>query len=357
MYISPIDILDISLEDLEQIDKKNIIRLEKRLKVLRLQNQDNSYNIDNVTLLLNQLKNEKDRNFITFIEKHPLFKTFITSGKADNIDTFKFQEEYSNKLQDFSDFLHPYLKTYFIPLLKKKYRNKSFEIITTALKNNNLFNDEILLESHQFIEQQTKILTEKISVCPPRKLFEKHPEVTYESYIDLLNTIPPGIIEEVKLEYAQELVDYFRKSNIFNSEYPKIKNAYKLLAKIDVSSPLKGEVLENYSELGKGRFYVFLVMPEEIFHNKKDKTLFKVLFFISRITLTILSFLVYLIIQIVILIPLAILSFSLLSIGLVFATDEKDRNEAKVHLKEFIKDFKDNYSSVSSFFKKNKSFH
>ncbi|WP_299673971.1 hypothetical protein [uncultured Tenacibaculum sp.] len=250
MYISPIDILDISLEDLEQIDKKNIIRLEKRLKVLKLQNQDEFYNLDEMHLLLEQLKDSEKRKSIIFIEKHPKLKEFISSGNDDGPSTFFFEEEFIEKLSEYSDFLAPYLDTYFFPLLKRDYQAKKYDTIIEALNHEEIFSSDLLLRCYKYLEQQTIILIETIKITKAKTLYEKCPQVTYDTHTDLLNLLPYGISDDLKLDYVNALVDYYNKSRINNKEYNKIKKAYRLFAKLSTSDSFVEDQFKDLASLG-----------------------------------------------------------------------------------------------------------
>lgn len=250
MYISPIDLLNISIEELEHIDDKTIIRLEKRLKILAKQDQNSIYNIEETQLLINQLKDPIKRQTILFIEEHPLFKDFITHGIANKPSVFNFKEKYISQLSSFASFLAPYLETYFIPLLKKDYQNKKYDTIIEALRKKDLFTDGLLFKAYQYIEQQTLILIETINITPKRKLYEKCPQVTYRTFIELLNTVPNGIVKDLKIDYVNALVDYYNKTLTNNSEYEKIKKAYRLFSEIKTDDPFVDEQLKNLGLLG-----------------------------------------------------------------------------------------------------------
>ncbi len=240
MYISPIDLLDISLIELENINEKSIIRLEKRLKILKLQNEENFYNFDQSHILINQLKNKEKRNVFIFIEKHPSFKKFLSSGIYDEPKTFLFSEEVIN---DYTSSLEPYLENYFIPLLKKDYQNKKYETIIQAFKSKDIFTNDLLLKCYEYIEQQTQILIETIQTAGSKELYKKCPQITYETHIDLLNSIPYGIIKDSKLEYVKVLVTHLNKISIIGSEYRKIKKAYTLFSRISIEdNDLKNQI-------------------------------------------------------------------------------------------------------------------
>ncbi len=250
MYISPVDLLDISLEELENINEKNIIRLEKRLKILKLQQLEDFHNIEELYLLIDQLKDIEKRKVIIFIEKHSAFKEFLSSGKDDGPRTFFFENESSKNLSTFSSFLTPYLKAYFVPLLKKDYQNKKYDTIIEALKNKDLFTDEILLECYNYLNQQTSILTEIIRVTKAKQLYKKCPQVTYKTHILLLNLIPISIIKDAKIDYVNALVDYHNKTQVNNHEYNKIKNAYRLFSSIETEDEYVDEQIKKLSYLG-----------------------------------------------------------------------------------------------------------
>ncbi len=346
MYISPTDLLEISIEDLKNIDEKKIIRLEKKLHILKLQNQDQYFNVNDIDRILTQLKTPKEREVIVFIENHPDFKEFISSGTVNGSDTFKFQETYNDRLENFAPFLDLFIRKYFFQFLKREYNNKNYEIIIASLKNTALFKNETLLVYYEYIEQQTRILIEKITVCPPKQLYEKHPEVTYESLIKLLNVVPYGRIKQIKIDYVKTLVNYFKKTKIFNSEYPKVKNAYLLFSKITVDNPSQEEVLKSLSELGNGRLKALRHYPYYSLVNQQNKAFLNILLFYRFSVFNSIASLLGLIFQLGIIFPLGLLSFLGCILQLIFGDEELSRveiiDEIKEHINDFITFFKTN---------------
>ncbi len=250
MYISPVDILDISPEDLENIDQKTIIRLEKRLKIQRLQNQDEFYNLEEMHMLLEQLKDPEKRKVILFIEKHPNFKEFIRTGNDSGPSTFSFENEFLENLYQYADFLAPYLDTYFFPLLKEDYQKRKYDTIIQALKNEAVFTSDLLLRCFKYLEQQTIILIETIKVTKSQTLYFRCPQVTYDTHVELLNLIPNGISSDLKLDYVNALVDYYNRTKINNSEYNKIKKAYRLFKKIKTGDSFVEDQFIDLASLG-----------------------------------------------------------------------------------------------------------
>ena len=66
MYVSPVDLLDISLDELMNLDEKGIIRLEKRLKLQKHQRKLGNYNPQQTYELLYQLKDKEKRKIHSF---------------------------------------------------------------------------------------------------------------------------------------------------------------------------------------------------------------------------------------------------------------------------------------------------
>ena len=279
MYISPIDILNISLEELTNIDEKKIIRLEKRLKILKLQQQENFYNQEDAYTLIKQLKDKENRKAIIFIERHLFFKEFITTGKHSGYSTFVFDKKYIENTTILASFLAPYLETYFIPLVKGEYKKKNYNTIIQALKAKDIFTDTTLLKSYQYLEQQTNILNETIKATPAGKLYERQPQVTYANHIELLNSIPIGIIKSTKIDYVNALVDYHNKNLKDNDEYLKINKAYTLFATITVDDPYLEKQLKELSSLGNRRTTYNNSQPKEK-EESNSSSVFKIIAFI-----------------------------------------------------------------------------
>ncbi|WP_425657472.1 hypothetical protein [Tenacibaculum ascidiaceicola] len=347
MYISPIDLLNISIEELEFIDDKKIIRLEKHLKVLMLQNQIEHYNLEETQHLIQQLKDPFKRKAIIFIEEHPLFKQFITNGVANKPSVFNFKEKYKHLINTFSSFLAPYLNTYFIPFLKGDYQNKKYDIIIEALHNKDIFTSDLLFKVYQYIEQQTQLLIETIEDTSNKfKLYKKCPQVTNKSLIILLNSVPDGIAKDLKVNYANSLANYYIRTRINFFEYPKIKYAYQLVSKIEIDDKELKNQFNNISKLGNWN-HSFLTPRSFI------AFLFQIIFTILiLLPLKIILLLITIIglvlnpvvLKVFFILPLDILIFALNIIKLIIS-DKKGKKEAKDHLRKDIK-------SIRLFYKK-----
>ncbi|CAM1373456.1 hypothetical protein [Tenacibaculum xiamenense] len=250
MYQSPIDLLEISLDELESIDHKILVRLEKRLRLLQIQNENSSFNRDLQFQLLQQLKDPQKRACILFIENHPNFKQFLKTGKCTAPRCFNFKN-YQNEIPDgLANFLAPYLEDYFIPVFKSSFQNKNYDIINQALNNDYIFTREFLHTLYSYVLQQLTILVKVIEQAKPRTLYKKCPQITYNGFINLLNQIPIGLVKSGKIDYVNALLKYYRRTRQHNAEYLKIKYAYRNLFKLEFDNPDVTEKVKEISEIG-----------------------------------------------------------------------------------------------------------
>lgn len=250
MYQSPVDLLQISISELENLDAKAIIRLEKRLRLIHRQQNNTAYNKDLQFELLDQLKQEDTRACILFVERHPHFKTFLKNGECTAPKVFNFDSVSEEIPASLASFLAPYMEALFIPILKNSYRNKNFDIINQALSADYLFTVSTLQFIYDYIIQQTELLAKSMHEVTARRMYLTHPEVTYKSHIKLLNAIPIGQVKSVKIDYINALVEYYNKTKTANREYEHMKYAYRLFSAIEIDDPNLQDHLSVLARLG-----------------------------------------------------------------------------------------------------------
>ncbi len=226
MYKSPADLLQISLEELMNLDEKGIIRLEKRLKAQQVQNNSEGYNPQQNDILLNQLKDEEAKKAIYFIEKHPNLKEFISTGKDNSIKTFSIDNELLANTPNLNTFLAPYLEDYMMQLVKRDFGKKKYDTILRAMEYKALFTESFLDTYYRFVINQLSIIIETINVTQTGKLCDKLPEITYVTFVRLLNTVPLGLIRSKKIDYINAMVDYYNKGKNRYREFPRVKRIF-----------------------------------------------------------------------------------------------------------------------------------
>lgn len=234
MYISPVDILEISVDELMNLDSKGLIRLEKRLRIQKLQNKSDDYNPQQFDALLTQLADDSKKSSIFFVEKHPRLKKFVSSGKDDGTKTFIIDQRILDQAPHIKEFLAPYFDAYFMRLVKQDYQAKKYDTIIQAMKYKGLFTDQLLTKYYEYIKGQIKIVVERIVVARKGKLTTSVPEITYKTLIELMNTVPLGFIRKTKMAYVNALVDYYNSTLNKYSEFSKIQRAFRNITDIEI---------------------------------------------------------------------------------------------------------------------------
>lgn len=234
MYISPVDILGISVDELMNLDNKGLIRLEKKLNIQKLQNKGGHYNPQQFDSLLVQLTDTDKKLSIFFIEKHPNLKHFITTGKDVGIKTFTIDESLLSQAPHIREFLAPYFDAYFMRLVKQDYKAKKYDTILSAMQHKELFTDQLLAEYYDYIKGQVEVVVERILVARKGQLASNTPQITYKTFVALMNTLPLGYIRKAKFAYVNALVDYYNLTLNKHGEFSKIQLAFRNFTLIEI---------------------------------------------------------------------------------------------------------------------------
>ncbi|WP_430905812.1 hypothetical protein [Maribacter sp. 2-571] len=226
MYKSPVDLLGIDPEDIAALDDKAIIRLEKKLRAQRAQGTAEGYNPQQNETLLAQLRDKEAQKALYFIEKHPNLKAFISTGEDASVKTFSIDKELLEATPGLNVFLAPYLESFMMQLIKKDFAKKKYDTIIRAMEQKTLFTDSFLDTYYRYVMNQLSIIIETIKVTPTGKLCEKLPELTYITFVQLLNTVPLGLIRSDKIAYINTMVDYYNAGKNKHKEFPKVKRIF-----------------------------------------------------------------------------------------------------------------------------------
>ncbi|WBU88305.1 hypothetical protein [Cellulophaga omnivescoria] len=236
MYISPVDLLGLSLDELMNLDNRGIIRLEKTLKVQRLQTGANAYNPEQVSSIVKQLSSDEQKKSVYFIEKHRYLKEFITTGKDNGEKTFIVDAVLLANTPNIKEFLEPYFEAYFMKMVKKDFAAKKYDTIIKAMQHKELFTDNLLSIYYRYIKAQADIITEKVKISANGDLISRCPEIAYKTYIYLLNTVSLGVITKSKTDYVNAMIDYYNITKNIYGEFPSVQRAFRNFKLIEVAS-------------------------------------------------------------------------------------------------------------------------
>jgi len=226
MYVSPVDVLGISLSEFISMDAKNTIRFEKLLKAKFAQGHTEGYNSQQFSQILQQLKDPEAKQAIYFVEQHPELKKFITDGTHSFVKTFSIDSELLADTPNIDRFLAPYFETYFYPFIKKELQRKRYDVVLRAMENKSLFTNDFLDRYYRLVIDRLLIIIETIKVTKAGKLYNKLPEITYKTYVQLLNTVPIGLIRAEKINYINAMVDYYNLSKNRYKEFSAIRRVF-----------------------------------------------------------------------------------------------------------------------------------
>lgn len=236
MYISPVNLLGLSLDELMNLDSRGIIRLEKTLKIQRLRSGANAYNPEQVSSIVKQLSSPEQKKSVYFIEKHKYLKEFITTGKDSGEKTFIIDAVILADTPNIKEFLEPYFEAYFMRMVKADFALKKYDTIIKAMSHKELFTDNLLTTYYRYIKSQADIITEKVSISENGELIMKCPEVAYKTYIYLLNTVSLGVISKSKMDYVSAMIDYYNRTKNLYSEFSVVQRAFRNFKLIEVAS-------------------------------------------------------------------------------------------------------------------------
>ena len=232
MYVSPVDLLGISLDELMGLDDKNLIRLEKILDAKFALGATQGYNQQELNRILDQLNDPETKKAVFFVEQHPLLKKFIIDGTHSHVKTFSIDKELLAATPGVDDFLKPYFEQYLFPFIKQELQKKRYDIILRAMDNKELFSPLFLDKYYRLIIDRLDYMIETIKTVAPGKLYRGIPEITYGTFVDLLNTVPIGLIRKAKIDYINAMVDYYNMTKSTYPEFSVIRRAFANMGRL-----------------------------------------------------------------------------------------------------------------------------
>ncbi|MDG5491246.1 hypothetical protein [Psychroserpens sp. SPM9] len=177
MYQSIVDLLDISPEDLLNIDDAQIIRFEKILKS-KIVIDHSSFNTEDTHHIISVLRDPKLRKYFYMIEKHPKLKAFLTSKAPLESKTLTINSTLISKLEidvnQFRSFIEPYLKPLLLPQLKQAINTNAFAFVLDNIKTDDLYSESLKFECQQLILNKIRTTIH---------LLETHPNLKTTKYI------------------------------------------------------------------------------------------------------------------------------------------------------------------------------
>jgi hypothetical protein len=254
-YISIIDQLGIDINAIITLDDAKIIRLQKQLKANAVLN--NTSNLGELALLIDQLKDETIREHHVFIEQHDWLKQII-SGNYSNIpqSSINLYEDNIEDLYELKHFLAPYFRAHLKPFLTETLNKGKYILLFNVIKNYKLFTEEIEQIIINFFSAKLNFATVYIQ---NNRLELSHAPVGYitnRNFINCLSQYPNSFTEEVN-DLNSVIIDTYnsKRKNVNDSDFNFVAKTMVAFGALEVSSYMLKDILTSNAEIAKPYAY------------------------------------------------------------------------------------------------------
>lgn len=250
-YTSLTDLLDLSLDQIAELNANSIIRLQKQLKAKAMLEDVN--NIGEITKIIDDLKNDSRRECYIFVEKHAWLKHLISGNFEDiRLKDIYIDESSIQDLETLKYFLNDYFKENLVVYLGDALNKGKYEHIYKTLQHNYLFTEAINQLVINFFKAR---LNYACAYLQKGKLSEKQYPVAFisnKTFIDSLNTYPDAFNDEI-LELNSEVIDTYNRlrRNTSRDNFKFCARVMVAFAHLDTSKVFLKETLESNAEIAK----------------------------------------------------------------------------------------------------------
>ncbi|WP_243471011.1 hypothetical protein [Winogradskyella sp. MH6] len=250
-YTSLTDLLDLSLDQIAELNANSIIRLQKQLKAKAMLEDVN--NIGEITKIIDDLKNDSRRECYIFVEKHAWLKHLISGNFEDiRLKDIYIDESSIQDLETLKYFLNDYFKENLVVYIGDALNKGKYEHIYKVLQHNYLFTEAINQLVINFFKAR---LNYACAYLQKGKLSEKQYPVAFisnKTFIDSLNTYPDAFNEEI-LELNSEVIDTYNqlRRNTSRDNFKFCARVMVAFAHLDTSKVFLKETLESNAEIAK----------------------------------------------------------------------------------------------------------
>ena len=152
-YISLIDQLDITLNDIIHIDTAQIIRIQKQLKAKAV--PENANTLEELSERVGQLKDQEIKEAHLFIESHPWLKKILLE-KYEYLDIKAFDSTYNpRKATAYTKaFIAPFLLQSLTTTLSYLFSKEKFHLVIRIVSQERFFSEEVKQEIIRFFATQ-----------------------------------------------------------------------------------------------------------------------------------------------------------------------------------------------------------
>ena len=152
-YISLIDELDLTLDDIVHLDAAQIVRIQKQLKAKTT--PENKNTLEELSESVSQLKHQETKEAHLFIESHLWLKKILL-GKYEYLDISAFDSTYNPRKAATSTkaFITPFLLQSLTPALSYLFSKEKFHLVIRLVSQGRFFSEEVKQEIVNFFATQ-----------------------------------------------------------------------------------------------------------------------------------------------------------------------------------------------------------
>jgi len=254
-YISLIDELNIEINSISNIDKTQIIKLQKQLKAKAV--LEGTKNIGELSNLIEKLKDEDTRDAHLFVEQNLWLKQILLE-EFDNIkiSSFKLTNPTERVKDSLIDFIHPFLIDLIKPALASLLSKGEYTIFYRILQQNRYFSEEVKEQIISFLRAKLNFAT--VYLNKGRVVYDQKPiaYLTNHNFISSLNIFPNSFIEELQ-EVNSEVIDIYNRHRrrTTNSEFVFAAKVMTMFGNLDIANVFLKDLLDENAGIAKEYAY------------------------------------------------------------------------------------------------------
>lgn len=249
-YISLIDELGITFNDIAQIDATKIIRIQKQLKAKAV--LENKSNLGELSELVSQLENQEIKEAHLFIESHPWLKKIVL-GQPEELTQKAFESTYNPRpVTAFSKaFIMPFLLQTLTPTLSYLLSKGKFHLLVRLVSQERFFSEEVRQLIITFFVTRLNYANSYIA---EGKLKESSLPISFvrnPEFIDSLNVYIDSLMDEVTEVNSTIIEVYNNHLKTINQEWEFAASAMAAFGRLKPPNPYQQEVYEKNAEIAK----------------------------------------------------------------------------------------------------------
>ncbi len=249
-YISLIDQLDITLDDIVHIDTTQIIRLQKQLQTKAI--PDNTNTLGELSKRLGQLEKQEVKEAHLFIESHLWLKKILL-GEHETLDVKAFDSTYNpRKAAAYTKaFITPFLLQSLTATLSYLFSKEKLHLVIRIVSQERFFSEEVKQEITTFFATQ---LNDANSYITQGKLKEsQHPVAFLKNphFIESVNRYITALTNELTKVHDTILHIYNRNQGAVHDEWDFAITTMIAFGKLIPSNQQLQEVFTQNASIAK----------------------------------------------------------------------------------------------------------